>query len=155
MEGCRSKIHIPCERGPHKDNKNHKIFQICREKFLRNFRENLDRVPPCPSAWHKWWKLMWKILMRHLFSPQLHLGLFNGDLFLEQVKLPLKLLKSSVISQSKSMSLNRALKNKCFSNRTLLLAITFSKNAIYIFFLKNCRLQNHFWYEKCNWIDEW
>ena len=29
------------------------IFQICRGKFFRFFREILDRVPPCPSTWHK------------------------------------------------------------------------------------------------------
>ena len=52
-EGWLSKIHIPCERGPYSHIKKQRIFQICRGKFWTIFRENLGRVPPCPSTWHK------------------------------------------------------------------------------------------------------
>ena len=41
------------ERGPYSDIKKQNIFQICRGKFLKVFKENLDRVSPCPSTWHK------------------------------------------------------------------------------------------------------
>ena len=81
MEGCRSKIHLPCEWGPYRDNKKHKIFQICREKFLRNFRENLGRVSPCPSTWHKYDKTMQKNLWSYLFFGSLSLSSAIGISF--------------------------------------------------------------------------
>ena len=95
MEGCWSKIHIPCERGPHKDNKNHKIFQICREKFLRNFRENLGRVSPCPSTWHKYDKTMQKNLWSYLFFGSLSLSSAIG-ISCNQIKHYFKELKKSI-----------------------------------------------------------
>ena len=73
MEGWQSKIHMACERGTHSDIKKQSIFQKCRGKFWTNFRENLDRVPPCPSTWHKH-KVEWeKILKKDPISGQLHL----------------------------------------------------------------------------------
>ena len=72
MEGCRSNIHIPCERGPYSDIKKQNTFQICRGKFLRIFRQNLSRVPPCPSTWHKNCKFSQKILKKCPFSTPLH-----------------------------------------------------------------------------------
>ena len=38
---------------------------------MRNFRENLDRVPPCPSTWHKYQKIWEKFLLKSPFSGHL------------------------------------------------------------------------------------
>ena len=74
-EGWLSKIHIPCERGPYSHIKKERIFQICRGKFWTIFRENLGRVSPCPSTWHKHQKEREKILKKDPFSVQLDLSL--------------------------------------------------------------------------------
>ena len=44
---------MPCERGPYGDIIKQNIFSICRGKILTIFKENLDRIPPCPSTWHE------------------------------------------------------------------------------------------------------
>ena len=48
MEGCQSKIHMPCERGPYTDIKKQSIFQKCLGKFLTIFREQFDQGSPVP-----------------------------------------------------------------------------------------------------------
>ena len=63
-ERWRSKIHSAFERGAHSDIKTQNIFSICRGKILTIFKENLGRVTPCPSTWHKYQNVIekfWKV----------------------------------------------------------------------------------------------
>ena len=48
MEGCWTKIHIPCERGLYSDIKKLNIFQECLGKILSTFRVKFDRGSPVP-----------------------------------------------------------------------------------------------------------
>ena len=75
------------ERGVHRDIKIQNIFQICRGKFLKIFRENLDRVPPCPSTWHKNETRRQKFLKWDPFSALLLLSKFlvSNDILVELV----------------------------------------------------------------------
>ena len=75
------------ERGVHRDIKIQNIFQICRGKFLKIFRENLDRVPPCPSTWHKNEIKRQKFLKWDPFSALLLLSNFlaSNDILVELV----------------------------------------------------------------------
>ena len=49
------------------------FFKSVEGNFLSIFKENLDRVPPCPSTWHKYetgtqkwpkWKLFSALLLK-------------------------------------------------------------------------------------------
>ena len=89
---CRSKIHMPFERGPYSDIKKQNIFQIYREKFWNIFKENLGRVPPCPSTWHKHeWKRN-EILKMEPFTDLLHFSVF----FLIRMNIELKYFSSKI-----------------------------------------------------------
>ena len=74
--GWESKLYMANERGVHKDIKKQNIFQICRGKFLTIFRENLERVHPCPSTWHKYETEILKIQNEILVSALLFLSRF-------------------------------------------------------------------------------
>ena len=78
---------MPYVRGVHTDIKIQNIFQICRGKYLKLFRENLDRVPPCPSTWHKNETRRQKFLKWDPFSAQLLLSEFlvSNDILVELV----------------------------------------------------------------------
>ena len=76
MKGWWSKIFMPCERGPYSDIKKQNIFSICRGKFLTIFKENLDRVPPCPSTWHEDTKRERKFTKKDPYSAPLEESIF-------------------------------------------------------------------------------
>ena len=73
------------ERRLYGDMKMQNIFQICRGKFLTFFRENLDRIPPCPSTWHKNEIKRQKFLKWDPFSALLLLSKFlaSNDILVE------------------------------------------------------------------------
>ena len=68
---------MPCERGLYGDIKKQSIFQKCLGKFLTIFTENLDRVPPCLSTWHKLQRARLKILRKDPFSGPLKTNEFS------------------------------------------------------------------------------
>ena len=67
-EVCRSKIHMPCVRGPYSNIKKRNSFSIYRGKILAIFKENSERVSPCPSTWHEDVKAEEKLKNKDPFS---------------------------------------------------------------------------------------
>ena len=59
---------MPCVRGPYSNIKKRNSFSIYRGKILVIFKENLDRVPPCPSTWHEDVKAEEKLTKKDPFS---------------------------------------------------------------------------------------
>ena len=67
------------------------IFQICRGKFWTIFRENLGRVFPYPSTWHKHQEVREKILKKDPFSALLDVGFTNLQFLIVRMRNTVKI----------------------------------------------------------------
>ena len=111
------------------------IFQFCRGKFLVNFRANLDRVPPCPSTWHKYEKINKKLGSWAYLTPFLKQ---------EDVLREFSVFRMAIKPQMIRIILNVSINHCCNWNqwriviqngKSVSLIYQNHKNAIYIIFI--------------------